>query len=58
MGKKVGVGLGVTGGVVAAIASIPIAMGFGLSGIVAGSAAAATQSAIGNVAAGSAFAIF
>ena len=32
-------------------------LGFGTAGIVAGSAAAATQAAIGNVAAGSAFAV-
>jgi hypothetical protein len=39
-------------------ALLATAMGFGTAGIVAGSAAAGMQSAIGNVAAGSAFAIF
>ena len=35
----------------------PIVMGFSCAGIAAGSAAAAIQASIGNVAAGSAFAI-
>ena len=43
----------VTGSIVAGC----VAAGFGLYGVIAGSAAAAIQSSIGNVAAGSAFAI-
>ena len=46
------------GGTVALAASVPILMGFGTAGIVGGSIAAGIQSAIGNVAAGSLFAIF
>ena len=46
------------GGAVAVAASVPILMGFGTAGIVGGSIAAGIQSAIGNVAAGSLFAIF
>ena len=46
------------GGAVALAASVPILMGFGTAGIVGGSIAAGIQSAIGNVAAGSLFAIF
>ena len=38
------------------ILTLPILLGFGGAGIVAGSAAAATQAVIGNVAAGSLFA--
>ncbi len=41
-----------------AIICIPCLIGFGASGIVAGSTAAAMQSSIGNVAAGSAFSYF
>ncbi len=44
------------GGAIAAAGFIPIALGFGTAGIVAGSIAAATQSSIGAVAAGSTFA--
>ena len=44
------------GGAIAAAGFIPIAIGFGTAGIVAGSIAAATQSSIGAVAAGSTFA--
>ena len=44
------------GGTIAAAGFIPIALGFGAAGIVAGSVAAATQSSIGAVAAGSTFA--
>ena len=44
------------GGAIAAAGFIPIALGFGAAGIVAGSVAAATQSSIGAVAAGSTFA--
>ena len=39
-----------------AILTVPTLLGFGGAGIVAGSVAAATQAAIGNVAAGSLFA--
>jgi len=45
------------GATVGGVALIPIALGFGAAGIVGGSIAAGMQSAIGNVAAGSAFAI-
>ena len=44
------------GGAIAAVGLVPIALGFGTAGIVAGSVAAATQSSIGAVAAGSTFA--
>ena len=44
------------GAAVATVATLPILLGFGSAGIVAGSVAAGIQSAIGNVAAGSAFA--
>ena len=54
--KKVGIGAAVTGGVIAGVALLPITLGFGTTGIVAGSVAAATQSSIGAVAAGSTFA--
>ena len=50
-------GIGIAGGVAAGIALVPIALGFGGAGIVAGSAAAAIQSGIGNVVGGSLFAI-
>ena len=40
------------------MAAVPIYMGFGTAGIVGGSIAAAIQSSIGNVVAGSAFAFF
>jgi len=56
--KKIGIGAAVAGGVIAGIALIPITLGFGGAGIIAGSVAAGIQAAIGNVAAGSAFAIF
>ena len=39
-----------------AILTVPTLLGFGATGVVAGSAAAAIQAAIGNVAAGSTFA--
>ena len=55
--RKISIGIGIAGGVVAGAALIPIALGFGTAGVVAGSAAAAIQSGIGNVAAGSLFAI-
>lgn len=48
----------IAGAVVALPCLAASAVGFGAAGIVGGSLAAATQSAIGNVAAGSAFAIF
>ncbi len=56
--KKIGIGAAVAGGVILGIGLIPITLGFGGAGIVAGSVAAGIQAAIGNVAAGSAFAIF
>ena len=46
------------GGTIAIAASIPIIMGFGAAGIMGGSIAAGIQSGIGNVVAGSMFAIF
>ena len=55
--KKIGIGLGITGGVILGIALIPITMGFGTAGIVAGSVAAGIQASIGSVVAGSAFAV-
>ena len=55
--KKIGIGTAVVGGVIGGVALIPITLGFGGAGIVAGSVAAGIQAAIGNVAAGSAFAI-
>ena len=55
--KKIGIGAAVAGGVIAGVALIPITLGFGGAGIVAGSVAAGIQAAIGNVAAGSVFAI-
>ena len=45
------------GGIATALGVGGSLLGFGTAGIVAGSAAAATQAAIGNVAAGSAFAV-
>ena len=50
-------GIAITGGVVAGVALIPVALWFGSVGIVGGSAAATIQSGIGNVAAGSLFSI-
>ena len=55
--KKVGIGAAITGGVVAGVALCPIFLGFGTAGIVGGSIAAGIQSIIGNVAAGSLFAV-
>ena len=55
--KKYGKIAAITGGVILGAASIPILMGFGTAGIVGGSIAAGIQSAIGNVAAGSVFAV-
>ena len=55
--KKIGIGAGITGGVIAGVALIPITLGFGTAGIVGGSIAAGIQAAIGNVAAGSLFAV-
>ena len=53
-------GLGVLamigGGALAAVGLVPLAIGFGTTGVVAGSIAAAAQSSIGAVAAGSTFA--
>jgi hypothetical protein len=45
------------GAIVAAPCVVAMALGFGTAGIVAGSAAAATQASIANVAAGSVFAV-
>jgi len=56
LGTKIAIGVGVVGGLVALGATVPIMMGFGAGGIMAGSMAAAWQSAIGNVVAGSTFA--
>ena len=56
--RRIGIGAAVAGGVITGIALIPITLGFGGAGIIAGSVAAGIQAAIGNVAAGSAFAIF
>ena len=47
----------IVGCAIAGVALLPASLGFGTSGIVAGSIAAGIQSAIGNVAAGSTFAI-
>ena len=58
MWKKIGISLGIAGGVILCIGLTPIFLGFGVGGIVAGSAAAAIQAGIGNVVAGSAFATF
>ena len=55
--KKIGIGAAITGGVIATVALIPIGLGFGTAGIVGGSIAAGIQAAIGNVAAGSLFAV-
>ena len=51
------IGLGITAGVVTGAALIPVALGFGTTGIVGGSIAAGIQSGIGNAVAGSAFSI-
>jgi hypothetical protein len=56
LGKKIAKGVAKTGGAVAGVFCIPIVMGFGTGGIVAGSIAAGIQSSIGNVAIGSMFA--
>ena len=55
--RNVLVGVGIAGGVVAGASLLPMALGFGTAGIAAGSTAAAIQSGIGNVAAGSLFSI-
>ena len=55
--KKVGIGVGIAGGVILGTALIPVALGFGTAGIVAGSVAAGIQASIGSVVAGSAFAV-
>lgn len=49
--------LALGGGALVSLASVPILAGFSSAGIVGGSIAAGIQSSIGNVAAGSAFAI-
>ena len=56
--KKIGIGAAITGGVIASVALIPIGIGFGTAGVVGGSIAAGIQASIGNVAAGSIFAVF
>ena len=56
--KKVAIGAAITGGVILGVALIPITLGFGTAGIVAGSVAAGIQAGIGSVVAGSAFAVF
>jgi len=53
---KIGIGTAATGLTIAAGGLAVIGFGFGSLGIIAGSAAAATQSALGSVAAGSWFA--
>ena len=55
--KKIGKVALITGGIVLGVASIPIIMGFGTAGIVGGSIAAGIQAMIGNVVAGSLFAV-
>jgi uncharacterized surface protein with fasciclin (FAS1) repeats len=55
--ENVGKGLMIVGGVAAVGCAIPAIAGFGAAGIVGGSVAAACQATIGNVAAGSAFAV-
>lgn len=55
--RKIGLGAAITGGVIAGVALLPITLGFGNAGIVGGSIAAGIQAAIGNVAAGSLFAV-
>ena len=52
---QIGKGAAITGGIIAGVGLVPMALGFGTGGIVAGSVAAGVQSTIGNVAAGSAF---
>ena len=47
MWKKIGIGVGITGGVIAGVALIPITLGFGTAGIIGGSIAAGIQAAIG-----------
>ena len=54
--QKIGIGIAATGATVLTIAAIPIIMGFGAAGVVAGSVAAGIQAGIGSVAAGSLFA--
>ena len=55
--KKIGIGAAITGGIIAGVALLPITLGFGTAGIGGGSIAAGIQAAIGNVAAGSIFAV-
>ena len=55
--ENFGIVAAITGGAIISVALLPSALGFGTSGIVAGSVAAGIQSAIGNVAAGSTFSI-
>ena len=55
--KNIGTGLLITGGLTLGMSLIPITIGFGTSGISAGSTAAGIQSSIGNVSAGSLFSI-
>ena len=55
--KKFGKYALITGGIVLGVGAFPILMGFGTAGIVGGSVAAGIQAMIGNVAAGSLFAV-
>ena len=55
--KKFGKYALITGGIVLVVGAFPILMGFGTAGIVGGSVAAGIQAMIGNVAAGSLFAV-
>ena len=55
--KKIGISAAITGGVLAGVSFLPVTLGFGTAGIIGGSIAAGIQAAIGNVAAGSLFAV-
>ena len=44
--KKIGIGAGITGGVIAGIALLPMTLGFGTAGIVGGSIAAGSIFAV------------
>ena len=51
--KNIGTGLLIAGGLALGMSIIPITIGFGTSGISAGSTATGIQASIGNVSAGS-----
>ncbi len=53
---KILIGVAIVGGIIGGIFALPILLGFGSVGIIAGSIAAGVQAVIGNVVAGSAFA--